>query len=155
VQSSADTRRASRAVYELDGVSLDGHRHFFRKPWFMTTIMFVGMSFCLPLAYLEERSKNKREAAAAADGTEPLLTNGQEVCRLRRAAQQTLVAVFHASASELLWAQQPHTARRSALSCAPLAPCTQLPTTPLPGTPCRRGPAARRPSRSGPSGATR
>ena len=63
------------AVYEMNGVSLDGETHWFRKPWFMTTLMFIGMSFCLPLAYLEERNKNKRERMQVhSDGDEPLLS---------------------------------------------------------------------------------
>lgn len=42
----------------------------------MTTVMFVGMSFCLPLAFwLESRERRAAKAAAAASGTaaEPLL----------------------------------------------------------------------------------
>ena len=43
----------------------------------MTTVMFLGMSFCLPWAYWEEykHKKQAKEALQAADGhvTEPLL----------------------------------------------------------------------------------
>lgn len=44
----------------------------------MTTIMFIGMSFCLPLAFaLERRERQRAKAAAAAGGaTEPLLGDG-------------------------------------------------------------------------------
>lgn len=45
--------------------------------------MFVGMSFCLPLAFLLESRKRKRaQKAAAAAGTasEPLLANGVSQC---------------------------------------------------------------------------
>ena len=64
------------AVYELQGPGKDGHEKLFTKPWAMTTIMFLGMSFCLPWAYWEE-SKHKRQAQQAlsnANGSaEPLL----------------------------------------------------------------------------------
>jgi len=44
------------------------------QPYLMVTIMFVGMAFCLPLAYLEEWRNRRRAAALAADGaTKPLL----------------------------------------------------------------------------------
>lgn len=56
------------AVYELKGHGIDGEEQFFRKPWFMTTLMFLGMSMCLPLAYLEERMS----AAANGSGTDPV-----------------------------------------------------------------------------------
>lgn len=61
----------------MQSTGSDGHERYFRKPWFMTTIMFVGMSFCLPLAYLEERSKKSQPAEPASDGSEPLLPGGQ------------------------------------------------------------------------------
>lgn len=66
------------AVYELDGVGRDGQRKLFEKPWAMTTVMFCGMTFCLPLAYwVEYQEKCKRKAAAAAgEAAEPLLGNG-------------------------------------------------------------------------------
>jgi hypothetical protein len=68
------------AVYELDGIGLDGEVRYFRKPWFMTTLMFMGMSFCLPLAYLEERGESQNGAATSA-ADEPLLaehSNGEQ-----------------------------------------------------------------------------
>ena len=46
---------------------------YFRKPWFMMTIMFVGMSVCLPLAWLEDRQSKKQQDEARAHGLEPLL----------------------------------------------------------------------------------
>ena len=61
-----------RAVYELEGVGLDGHVKFFTKPWAMTTVMFLGMSFCLPLAYLEEARARKGKLSAV---EEPLLAS--------------------------------------------------------------------------------
>ena len=50
---------------------------FFTKPWAMTTVMFLGMSFCLPWAYWDDH-KHKKQATKAlqsadGDGTEPLL----------------------------------------------------------------------------------
>lgn len=66
-------------MYELRSEGLDGKQEFFTKPWAMTTLMFVGMSFCLPLSFAERRSR--RNAATAAAGAEPLLLpgNGHEV----------------------------------------------------------------------------
>jgi hypothetical protein len=67
---------ARAAVYELQGPGRDGVDKYFRKPYFMTTVMFFGMSFCLPLAFLEQWQLRRR---AAADGAEearyPLLNN--------------------------------------------------------------------------------
>lgn len=70
------------AVYEVQSEGLDGEVKFFRKPWAMTTIMFMGMSLCLPLAFLEERQK----AAAAAEeaAREPLLASHDNVPHVRR-----------------------------------------------------------------------
>lgn len=74
------TNSVLKTVYELQGEGLDGEMRYFRKPWFMTMLMFMGMSLCLPLAWLEERSVAAAAAAAAADATtsttEPLLTDG-------------------------------------------------------------------------------
>lgn len=51
---------------------------FCPQPWAMTTVMFVGMSFCLPLAfYLERKDRRRAKAAAGAgDAAEPLLPEG-------------------------------------------------------------------------------
>lgn len=66
------------AVYELKGEGLDGEMRYFRKPWFMTTLMFMGMSLCLPLAYLEERSQASSPPPDAANSaSEPLLAEGR------------------------------------------------------------------------------
>ena len=50
---------------------------FFTKPWAMTTVMFLGMSFCLPWAYWQEHKHKKqaREALLAGNGAvrDPLL----------------------------------------------------------------------------------
>lgn len=49
------------AVYDLDGVGRDGEVKHFEKPWAMTTVMFLGMTFCLPLAYYVEHLDKKRK----------------------------------------------------------------------------------------------
>ena len=60
-------KHTRNSVYELQGPSLrDGKPELFRKPWAMTTVMFVGMSFCLPLAHFQEWKANKERAADAA-----------------------------------------------------------------------------------------
>ena len=87
------------AVYELEGEGLDGQRKFFTKPWAMTTVMFLGMSFCLPLAYLEQWRARKGKLTAA---EEPLL-GGAEAGPLPgtctpvscTSAAMTLVAAVH------------------------------------------------------------
>ncbi|PRW59396.1 Solute carrier family 35 member F6 isoform B [Chlorella sorokiniana] len=71
----------AKIVYELDGPGRDGAVKNFQKPWAMTTVMFVAMSFCLPLAFWTERRERRRatKAAAAAangDAAEPLLGDG-------------------------------------------------------------------------------
>ena len=63
------------AVYELDGPDRSGVNKLFRKPWMMTTIMFIGMSFCIPIAYAEafwQRRKQRKEN----DGAHAPLLNG-------------------------------------------------------------------------------
>ena len=65
------------AVYELQGPDKQGNTQFFTKPWAMTTVMFLGMSFCLPWAYWQEH-KHKRQAQEAltsgnGDVRDPLL----------------------------------------------------------------------------------
>ena len=69
------------AVYELNGPDLEGKNKLFRKPWAMTANMFIGMSFCIPLAYLEERGKRKKRMAidATGDGLAPLLNGAAKV----------------------------------------------------------------------------
>ncbi|GIL90033.1 hypothetical protein Vretimale_18135 [Volvox reticuliferus] len=53
----------AKIVYELKSTGVNGHEKYFRKPWAMTALMFLGMSFCLPLAYYQERRAKKRSAA--------------------------------------------------------------------------------------------
>ena len=61
---------ASRAAYELEGVGRDGNIKTFAKPWAMTTVMFLGMSICLPLAYFEEARARRGRLTAV---EEPLM----------------------------------------------------------------------------------
>lgn len=67
----------AKIVYELQGPDKDGHMQYFTKPWAMTTVMFLGMSFCLPWAYWEEykHKKQAKEALQSANGgiRDPLL----------------------------------------------------------------------------------
>ncbi|GAX82542.1 hypothetical protein CEUSTIGMA_g9969.t1 [Chlamydomonas eustigma] len=51
----------AKIVYELQSIGSNGETKYFHKPWAMTTIMFIGMSFCLPLAYLEESKKKQHK----------------------------------------------------------------------------------------------
>ncbi|KAL4517050.1 hypothetical protein Ndes2437B_g06667 [Nannochloris sp. 'desiccata'] len=44
--------------------ALDGKIKNFEKPWAMTTVMFMGMTFCLPIAYIVEY-RNKQAALEA------------------------------------------------------------------------------------------
>ena len=75
-------------MYELQGPDKHGHMHYFTKPWAMTTVMFLGMSFCLPWAYWEEYQNNKRAKAAlesAGDLQDSLLySNSLVSCMLSR-----------------------------------------------------------------------
>ena len=68
------------AVYELKGPGKDGKEEYFTKPWAMTTVMFLGMTLCLPLAYWEDLKKaaarRSTRQQAEKDSTEPLLSNG-------------------------------------------------------------------------------
>ena len=59
------------AVYELRAPGRDGREKLFEKPWAMTTVMFLGMSFCLPIAYAEQRRLQKKKEHHEA--AEPLL----------------------------------------------------------------------------------
>eukprot|EP00892_Ulva_mutabilis_P009770 jgi/Ulvmu1/7165/UM034_0073.1 len=98
----------SKIVYELQGIGLDGELHYFRKPWFMTTLMFVGMSLCLPLAYLEERVAAQSNGNGVAD--EPLLTDGDTTAgeppvkrsELREALMLSIPTVFDLMATVLM-----------------------------------------------------
>jgi len=55
------TSLAAKIVYDLDGIGRDGVLKNFEKPWAMTTVMFLGMTFCLPLAYYVEHREKTRQ----------------------------------------------------------------------------------------------
>lgn len=65
------TSLAAKAVYELDGTNRHGQHQLFQKPWAMTSVMFLGMSLCLPLAYWQQWKAKKLREAGRLD--EPLL----------------------------------------------------------------------------------
>ena len=54
------------AVYELDGPDRSGVTKLFRKPWMMTTIMFIGMSFCIPIGYIDDYWQRRKQLKAMA-----------------------------------------------------------------------------------------
>ena len=67
-------------MYELQGPGIDGKNEYFTKPWAMTTVMFLGMSLCLPFAYWDDlkrkaQRRSLREQAEKDAGHEPLLAN--------------------------------------------------------------------------------
>eukprot|EP00891_Asterochloris_glomerata_P001583 jgi/Astpho2/1583/Aster-07912 len=70
----------AKIVYELKGPGRDGREEYFTKPWAMTTVMFLGMTLCLPLAYWDDLKKvatrRSTHQQAEKDSTEPLLSNG-------------------------------------------------------------------------------
>ena len=81
IAAEPDSNRRAAAVYELEGPDLEGKDKLFRKPWAMTLNMFIGMSFCIPLAYLEERRNRQKPAAGdpSLDASEPLLNGDLKV----------------------------------------------------------------------------
>uniref|UniRef100_A0A7S3QMG5 EamA domain-containing protein n=1 Tax=Dunaliella tertiolecta TaxID=3047 RepID=A0A7S3QMG5_DUNTE len=56
------TSLISKTAYELESTGEGGQKKFFHKPWAMTSLMFMGMTFCLPLAYYLESIEKKRRA---------------------------------------------------------------------------------------------
>jgi len=85
-----DQQACFGAVYELQGPDKNGHMQYFTKPWAMTTVMFLGMSFCLPWAYWEEykHKKQAKEALQSANGDirDPLLYGESLVSSLQSVA---------------------------------------------------------------------
>jgi len=69
----------AKIVYELTGEGLDGKEKLFQKPWAMTTVMFVGMTFCLPLAYWKEAHDKKH--GGKSDMEEPLIPQQAAVAK--------------------------------------------------------------------------
>ncbi|KAK9812950.1 hypothetical protein WJX72_006245 [[Myrmecia] bisecta] len=98
----------AKIVYELQGEGLDGEK-FFRKPWAMTTVMFLGMTFCLPLAYLQEyRNKKKLKELAGDSAGAPLLPDGrqengyQHTSELKQVMMLSIPTVFDLIATVLM-----------------------------------------------------
>jgi drug/metabolite transporter (DMT)-like permease len=73
----------AKIIYELHAPGADGYEKPFHKPWACTTMMFVGMTFCLPLSWVldryqawqraQKRAKEAREASNGDDATAALL----------------------------------------------------------------------------------
>jgi hypothetical protein len=63
------------AVYQLQGESAEGDIRYFRKPWLTTSLMFVAMSFCLPIAWMVDWYKRKKHPVQHTldEGHQPLL----------------------------------------------------------------------------------
>lgn len=76
----------AKIVYELHGVGREGESKLFRKPWAMTTVMFLGMTMCLPLAYWNQYQRKK---AALSDNTEvdSLLRADSELAPLKEQSE--------------------------------------------------------------------
>ncbi|GFR52029.1 hypothetical protein Agub_g14418 [Astrephomene gubernaculifera] len=97
------TSLLAKIVYELKSVGKDGEEKYFRKPWAMTSIMFLGMSMCLPLAYYQERRTKKRSPAE-----DPLLSfdeagpGGPRRSHLREVALLALPTAFDLVATVLM-----------------------------------------------------
>lgn len=73
------TSLLAKIVYELEGVGRDGKNRLFTKPWAMTTLMFVGMSLCLPLAYWQQfQARKKRDTHEAAQALLGELPQGKQ-----------------------------------------------------------------------------
>ncbi|KAG2447436.1 hypothetical protein HYH02_007761 [Chlamydomonas schloesseri] len=98
------TSLLAKIVYELKSVGKDGEEKYFRKPWAMTTLMFLGMSFCLPLAYYQERQARKARRASGME--DPLLEtaseSGKRHSQLREVALLALPTAFDLVATILM-----------------------------------------------------
>lgn len=82
----------AKIAYELVGVGRDGEKKLFRKPWMMATIMFIGMSFCLPIAYWEQRRMGNKKPDILND---PLISLAQDGEKARSGGikQKLLLAI--------------------------------------------------------------
>lgn len=73
----------AKIIYELQAPGNDGVVKPFHKPWACTTMMFVGMTFCLPLSWVlskfeawQERRKQRKQVSGSAsesDVSAPLM----------------------------------------------------------------------------------
>ncbi|KAK9842054.1 hypothetical protein WJX81_006450 [Elliptochloris bilobata] len=67
-------------AYDLEGPGRDGVVKYFRKPYRMVTLMFIGMPFCLPLSCLEQWQARRPAAAAdPGDASKPLLESTMNI----------------------------------------------------------------------------
>ena len=64
----------AKLIYGFTSTGWRGTVHHFKKPWFQTTNMFVGMVLCLPIKYLTSRLCAK----AKVDEEQPLLEESPE-----------------------------------------------------------------------------
>ena len=64
-------------VYELEAPGRDGVVKPFHKPWACTATMFIGMAFCLPIAYGIKLWEKRRTKAADSSST-PLLKGDED-----------------------------------------------------------------------------
>jgi hypothetical protein len=70
--------RFLHAVYQTEGVSSDGHKKFFKKPWASTALMFFAMVLCLPIAWIASFIESRQKKAAATNREkEPLISPEQ------------------------------------------------------------------------------
>mmetsp|Transcript_1788 Transcript_1788/g.5204 ORF Transcript_1788/g.5204 Transcript_1788/m.5204 type:complete len:487 (-) Transcript_1788:640-2100(-) len=67
----------AKIIYELHAPGRDGHMKPFHKPWACTTMMFVGMTFCLPLSWAIDFFQ-RRKAARKAKHATPQLSDASD-----------------------------------------------------------------------------
>jgi len=64
----------AKLIYGIQAPGVNGHVHYFRKPWFQTTNMFLGMTLCMAMYYakLWALAHAQRRRAKKSEG-QPLL----------------------------------------------------------------------------------
>ena len=65
-------------VYELEAPGRDGVVKPFHKPWACTATMFIGMAFCLPIAYGIKLWEKRQSKAADSSSSTPLLKGDED-----------------------------------------------------------------------------
>ncbi|CAK0787430.1 hypothetical protein CVIRNUC_010650 [Coccomyxa viridis] len=85
------TSLLAKIVYELDGPDRSGVTKLFRKPWMMTTIMFIGMSFCIPIGYIEEFWQRRKQLKENDGAHAPLLNGTMEEEKCTKSRYQFLL----------------------------------------------------------------
>jgi drug/metabolite transporter (DMT)-like permease len=91
----------AKLIYGFTSVGWRGTEHHFRKPWFQTTNMFVGMVLCLPIKYLTSRLCAKKAAAEE----QPLLqtkTDGEDTNKAQSPTMVIIPAVADLLATGLM-----------------------------------------------------